>query len=201
MCSTAREPGVATPGLGELTAPVTMTFQTRRMLAILLLLVAFGCHAEGTSDITNRLTEIDRDKDGKIDVRIETVYRGKTKAMMTISQRNAQGVMLPVARSYFVGGHLTMTESDEDKDGVLETIALHNADTDELEVFTRQPDGSVKPVSKQTLDAYKQQFGAVTDFFGEAFDKGFDEERLPEKVRQVQQKIQDAEKKKLNDKK
>jgi hypothetical protein len=71
-----------------------------KTLGVLLLLTAFACCAQDTSGITNKVTEIDRDKDGKTDVRIETVYRGKTKVMMIISRRNQQGAMSVISRSY-----------------------------------------------------------------------------------------------------
>ena len=86
-----------------------------KTLAAFLLLAAFGCCCgQDTSGITNKVTEIDRDKDGKIDVRIETAYRGKTKVMMTMSRRNQHGVMAVSSRSYLADGKLVMVESDED---------------------------------------------------------------------------------------
>src|SRR6185369_1138956 len=79
-----------------------------------LLLTAFACCAQDTSGITNKVTDIDRDKDGKIDVRIETVYRGKIKVMMIMSRRNQQDTMVVTSRSYLADGKLVMVESDED---------------------------------------------------------------------------------------
>ena len=133
-----------------------------KTLVAFLLLVAFGCWAQETSGITNKVTEIDRDKDGKIDVRIETFYRGKTKVMMIISRRNQQGAMAVISRSYLADGKLVMVESNEDGDGTFESITVFRSDADSFEMFTRQPDGTVKPVSTQKLDSIKRQ-KAVAD--------------------------------------
>ena len=44
--------------------------------------------------ITNKISEIDRDRDGKIDVRIETLYRGKMKVMMTVASKTQMDALL-----------------------------------------------------------------------------------------------------------
>ena len=64
------------------------------------MLVGSACYGQDVSGITNKLTEIDRDNDGKIDVRIETAYRGKTRVMVSMSRRNQKGEMTLCARSY-----------------------------------------------------------------------------------------------------
>ena len=133
-----------------------------KTLVAFLLLVAFACCGQGTSGITNKVTEIDRDKDGRIDVRIETFYRGKTKVMMLMSRRNQQGGMAVTDRSFLADGKLVMVESDEDGDGSLESVTVFRPDADSFEMFTRQSDGTVKPVSTQKLDSIRRQL-AVTD--------------------------------------
>ena len=141
-----------------------------KALAVLLLFVAFGCCGQEASTITNKVTEIDRDKDGKIDVRIETVYRGKTKVMMIMSRRNQQGVMAVTSRSYLADGKMVMVESDEDADGTLECITIFRPGTDRFEMFTRQPNGSVSPVSTQKLDSIKRQKAIADASMRELFD-------------------------------
>ncbi len=133
-----------------------------KALVTLLLLVCLTCFGQDASGITNKVTEIDRDKDGKIDVRIETAYRGKTKVMMTMSRRGQQGVMAIQSRSYFAEGKMVMVESDEDADGTLESITVFRTDTDDFEMFTRQADGTARPVSTEKLDSIKKQ-KAVAD--------------------------------------
>jgi hypothetical protein len=142
-----------------------------KTLAAFLLLVAFGCCGQDTYGITNKVTEIDCDKDGKIDVRIETVYRGKMKVMMIMSRQNQQGVMAVTTRSYLAGGKLVMVESDEDGDGVFESATVFEPGTDRFEMFTRQPDGTVKPVSTQKLDSIRRQKAVADASMSELFDK------------------------------
>jgi hypothetical protein len=60
-----------------------------RVLAIILLFVATGCHAQDTNGITRRVFERDSDKDGKSDLRVETVYRDGTKVMLVWSKPDA----------------------------------------------------------------------------------------------------------------
>ena len=43
-----------------------------RTFVACILLAAFSCHGQDGSGVTNKVTEIDRDKDGKIDIRIKT---------------------------------------------------------------------------------------------------------------------------------
>jgi hypothetical protein len=128
-----------------------------KTIIALFLLASFSCCAQDSSGVTNKVTEIDRDKDGKIDVRIETVYRGKKKVMMIKSSLNQQGKMAITTRSYLVSGKLVTVESDEDGDGTLESLAVFEPQTDGFEMFIRQPDGTVRPVSTQKLDSIKRQ--------------------------------------------
>lgn len=121
-----------------------------KTLVAFLMLVAFGCCGQDTSGFTNKVTEIDRDKDGKIDVRIETVYRGKTKVMMIMSRRNQQGVMAVTSRSFLADGKLVMVESDEDGDGSFEFVTVFRPDAESFEMFTRQSNGTVKPVIRRS---------------------------------------------------
>ena len=145
------------------------THHVMKTLIAFLLLLAVTAYADDSPGITNKVTEIDRDKDGKIDVRIETVYRGKTKVMMIMSRRNQQGVMA-VTRSYLADGKLVMAESDEDGDGSFESITVFRPDADSFEMFTRQSDGTVKPVSTQKLDSIRRQVAVADDSLRELFD-------------------------------
>jgi hypothetical protein len=169
-----------------------------KLFAIFVLLVAVGCRAQDTNAITSKVFEQDRNKDGKPDVRVETFYRGGQKVMLFWSKPNAQGVMTVTSRSYFAGGEMVTTESDEDGDGVFETLAVYGSGTGDMEVFTRQRDGSVKPVSAPTLAAYKKQNAAMSEFWDKAFDKGTNTDKAMEMMTATQKKIQDAKKEKTN---
>jgi hypothetical protein len=177
------------------------TFFAKITAALIGICVTLACFADDTSDITNKVF-IKKDKDGNSTFRMETVYRGKDKIMMIISRPNKEGVMAVASRSYLVGGDLIATESDEKHDGTLQTIAVYHPGTNDMEIFTRQPDGSVEPVSTQTLDAYKKQNAAISEFWTNAFDTNFDKKMDDKKMldlfHDTQKKIQDAELEKTN---
>jgi hypothetical protein len=172
-----------------------------KLFAILSLLLAVGCRAEDTNTITSKVVERDHDKDGKPDFRVETVYRGAQKVMLAWSKPDSQGVLKVTSRSYFAGGAMVTTESDEDRNGVFETLTVYGSGTGDMEVFTRQPDGSVKPVSGQALAAYRKQHAAISEFWDKAFDKSMDTEKTMELMTETQKKIREAEKEKVNGKK
>ena len=171
-----------------------------RTFVIILLFVAIGCYAGDTSDVTTKIFE-KKGKDGKVCFRMETTYRGKTKMMVEIFRPNAQGVMVISERSYMAGGDLVTTESDQHNSGKFDTIAVYHPGTDDIEVFTRLADGSVKPVSTQTLQAYKKQNAAIADFFTAIWTKtNASDEEISERVQATRKKIQDAEKEKMGEK-
>jgi hypothetical protein len=171
-----------------------------RALVILTLFAAFSCRAQDMSDISSKVFE-KKDKEGKTAIRIETVYRGKTKVMMIMSRRNFQGALVVTCRGYLVGGDLVMTESDEDGDGMFETIAVYRTGEHDMEVFTRQHDGSVQPVSKKTLQSYKEQNAAISEFWDKAFQKDMNDGRIGKLLQDTQKKIQDTDRRKTDDKK
>lgn len=64
----------------------------------------------------------------------------------------------------------------------------------EIEVFDRQVDGSVRPVSIEALAGYKQQHAAISKFFDSlAYDKDID--KASEKMDGLQKEIAEANKK------
>jgi hypothetical protein len=171
-----------------------------KILVAFLLLVAFGCCGQDTSGITNKVTEVDRDNDGRIDIRIEMAYRGKAKVMMTMSRRNQQGVMKIESRSYLVGGELVMVESDQDGDGTFESITVFRPDTDSIEMFTRQPDGTVQPVSTKKLDSNKRQKAVADASMKRLFDgPEMTDKELGDLMEQSRQKIDAIKKEEKKD--
>lgn len=169
-----------------------------RTLVIILLFVAIGCYAGDTSDITSKAFN-KTNQDGTVSFRMVTSYRGKEKVMMETFRPNAHGVLAITSRSYLVGGDLVMTESDEHKCGRFDTIAVYHPGTEDMEVFTRNADSSVKPVSTRTLSAYKQQAAAASDFFRDLPTNASDAQ-ISERLQETRQKIQDAEKQKTDGK-
>jgi hypothetical protein len=154
------------------------------------------------SDITNKVTVHELDG-GKSRLRSETVYRGKTPILRVL--RTTRDGVTKTSRSYEVGGSLVMIESDEDGDGHFESITLFRPGTDDLEMFTREPDGSVKPVSTRTLLATRKQFAAFGDFTDKLADKlifqkeDLTDEQLDDLLRETRRKFQEAEKEKVDE--
>ena len=173
--------------------------------AILFLLCACVCGADTTTtnivgDITTKITERTA-KDGKLNRRVEQVFRGDQRIMVSLSKPDTQGVLAVRSRSYYAGRDLVTIESDEDGDGFFESLAVYHPGTEDMEAFTRQRDGSVRPVSTQTLRAFKKQNAALSEFWDKAFDKDSDTEKVGELMRETQQKIRAAAKEKTNEKK
>jgi len=177
-----------------------------KTLAILILLCASAYGADTIStnivgDIATKISERTT-KDGKPEVRIETVYRGKRKILQILSRLNKQGTLVVISRSYYAGGDLVMIESDEDGDGVFEGVSLHRPGTDGLEMFTRQPDGSVKPASTQTAEATKKQMAVVNESMRKVIEKDdATDQEISDWLQRTRQKVEDLEKEKKDDKK
>lgn len=143
-------------------------------------------------EITTKVTEIDRNKDGKADSRMETFYRDGVKVLMVYSRADTNGVMRAGARTFFVNGDIVLSEGDDNGDGVFETILTSHPETNALEVFTRTPEGDVRPASTRTVNAHKKQMSAVAEFFDEMPNM----DDFDEKFRTTKRKIEDAEKEK-----
>jgi len=150
-----------------------------RTLAILILFCTslYGADITTTNivgDITTKVSER-LNEDGKPDLRIETEYRGKMEVLQTVSRRNKKGKLVIYSRAYFADGRLHMVESDDNGDGFLEAIMVFDDPmTDDFEMFTRQADGSVKPVSTEELQKLKKKAATAN-------------ERLREMLQQIQQ--------------
>jgi len=166
-------------------------------VGILLVSVCFGAD---TSDITTKVTEIDRDKDGVPEVRTERTFRAKNEILQIIQSTKKQGLRT-TTRGYSVGGDLLMIESDEDGDAFFEMIAIHHPTKNEAEVFMRQRDGSVRPVSTKDLEAYRKQKAAIADFWDKAFQKQLSDDEYLDLMRETRKKIVDAERGKTQEKK
>jgi hypothetical protein len=129
------------------------------IVLILLCTSVYGADSSTSraSDLATKVTDFPG-KDGKPDTRIETVYRGKAKVLMTMSRRNASGTMVVTTRCCLVGGKLALAESDEAGDGVFKLVTVFNPDNpDDFEMFARQPDGSLKPLSTEAINALKKK--------------------------------------------
>ena len=105
---------------------------------------------------------------------------------------DAKGKLVINSRTYRVGGDLVMMECDNHKSGMLDTIVVHNPGTGDMEVFTRQADGSVKPVSTRELLAHKQMDATVADVVRTLNDTNTTAAQQDQKVQEIQRKAKDA---------
>jgi hypothetical protein len=165
-----------------------------KILTIFLLFVAIGCYADDSSDITQKVIER-KGNDGKVSVRTITTYRGQDKVMAETFRTNAQGALVLWSRSYLLSGKLVMMECEEHEPGKLDTICVYIPDTDAMEVFTRQADGSVKPVSTRLLSLYKEESATVSDLFRTLNNTNTTEAQWEQKVQEIKQKAKEIEKK------
>ncbi len=174
-----------------------------KTLTVILLFVAIGCYAGDPSDITQKAVDV-TNCDGILQHCVVT-RRGKEMVMSEIYSPDAKGKLVINYRSYCVGGKSVMRESDNHKSGRLDTIVVHNPGTGDMEVFTRQADGSVKPVSTRELLAHKQMDAAVADVVRTLNDTNTTAAQQDQKIQDIQRKakdalqqFQDAEKQKTN---
>lgn len=160
---------------------------------ILILLSLCSCRSEDTSEITRKIHERDRDGDGNPDSRIEQVFRGDLEVMIVFwSKTSPTGEWVVTSRSYSAGTNMVMIESDQDGDGLFETLATYGSKPEDMQVFSRNPDGLVQPASPQNLAAHRKQTEAFEKFFG-SLDKTMSDDELTELLNETQKKIQEAE--------
>jgi hypothetical protein len=120
-----------------------------------LLFCALTVYAD---DINNKIEER-RNPDGTLRWRVETTSRGKTPILRVRQTFTAE--RSTTTRSHMVGGEVVMMEADKDGDGLFETMIVYHPSKRDMEVFTREWDGSVSPVTSQTLAAYKKRHAAM----------------------------------------
>jgi hypothetical protein len=166
----------------------------KTVLTFVLFCALSVCAQDTTSKVNER-----RNPDGTLRWRIETTLRGKTPILRV--HQNFKSGKTTTTRSYMVGGEMVMMESDEDGDGLFETIIVYRPSKSDMEVFTRERDGSVHPVNAHKLAAYKKQQAALSELWDKAFDKDVDAEKFIERVQETKRKIEDAEKEKKDDQK
>lgn len=121
-----------------------------------------GCaHREGITIVVPELREETRQASWAGCKILTRYWRGKQK----IYDEHAVGYKGQIVRSYFANGQCVMAESDEDGDGFFETITLFPDSLQDMDVFRRQTDGSVKPLESKELQELKEKIGrAVKEF-------------------------------------
>jgi len=144
-----------------------------RSLAVALMVAT--CHAGEADGLSSKVAEVDRDKDGRPDWRTEIILRDGVKQMMVLSRADESGAWQVTARSFYVGPHMAVTESDEDGDGFFEMVAVYREDPEDVNAFVRDRDGSVRPAEVKVVEALRKQNAVLSEFWSKP-------ERDPEKM-------------------
>jgi hypothetical protein len=144
-------------------------------VGFLVLVTTLGGRANDANGLSTKMTEVDSDKDGQPDVRMEVISRDGAKQMMVMSRADESGAWKVTARSFYVGPHMAVTESDEDGDGFFEMMAVYREDPEDVNAFVRERDGSVRPAEAKMVEALRKQNAVLKEFWSKP-------ERNPEKM-------------------
>ena len=131
----------------------------------LLVAVIVAGRAAEADGLSSEVAELDRDKDGRPDVRMEVISRDGVKQMMVMSRADTSGAWKVAARSFYVGPHMAVTESDEDGDGCFEMVAVYREDPKDVNAFVREQNGSMKPANAKMVEALRKQNAALREFW------------------------------------
>ena len=164
-----------------------------KTLVIIIVMAITGCFAAETNIITSQTRDDGlffgfaskvvneppyvaskiyeyKDNHGKCVGSMEEVYRGNDKIMMVMRSLNSLGDLVVSSRSYFIHGDMVMTEMATRKDDKLDTIIFRHIDSDDLEVFRRQADGSVRPASTELVQAFINQNSVMSKMGSDDFN-------------------------------
>ena len=119
----------------------------KTLVAFLGLLLSTAVSSADETEITSKIVET-RGQDDKVNLRMETFYRGTNKVMVVTSRRNAKNKMIVESRQYFADEKLVTVEKDRDGDGRLEVVRVFAPDGVSSQTFLRDADGSVRPARK-----------------------------------------------------
>jgi hypothetical protein len=162
-----------------------------KALAFLLLFCGAARGADTTTmnvvgDITTVISERSRPRAHHI----ETSYRGKKKVMFVWGSPAGNG-KTNLSYSYFADGELLLNDVDNDGDGFFEEVAIFMTKTDDMEIFTREKDGSVKPVSTEKLRLIKKVIATTSQLNDKLFfsRKKHSEEEIDKLLKQNWEKL------------
>lgn len=135
------------------------------VVGFLLAAVVFRADAADREGLSTKKAEVDRDKDGRPDVRMEIISRDGQRQMMVMSRTEKSGEWKISARSFYVGSHMAVTESDEDGDGFFEMVVVYREDPKDVSAFVRERDGSVRPADVNVVEALRKQDAVLSEFW------------------------------------
>ena len=154
----------------------------------LMLVTTLGGRAEDANGLSSNVAEVDRDNDGKPDVRTEVISRDGVKQMMVMSRADGSGAWKVTARSFYVGPHMAVTESDEDGDGFFEMVAVYREDPQDVNAFVRERDGSVRPAEVKVVEMLRKQDAVLSEFWSETVR---DPENFKGAIMETREKMKD----------
>ena len=145
--------------------------------------------ASGTDELNTKTVDVDSNKDGRPDLRMEVISRDSERQMMVMSRADKSGEWKVTARSFYVGPHVGVTETDEDRDGFFEMFAVYRENPEDVNAFVRERDGSVHPADPTTVDALRKQTALLTEFWSNPVK---DPENADEAIEEIRDKIKKA---------
>ena len=123
------------------------------------------CRGAEDEEMRVETAEVDSDKDGQSDVRTEVTMRGKERLMMVMSRRDKSASWRTSTRSFYAGTNACATESDEDGDGFFENLVVYGENPEDVSMFVRGKDGSVRPADAKTVAALRKQTALISEFW------------------------------------
>lgn len=132
-----------------------------KVITTAMLFAVFACFGYDVPDLTTNVVVI-RDAHGKSVRQTETTYRADAPIMVVGSRLNSLGEMVVDYRIYLLGTNVFLFEGKNDAG--LNVFALFHLDTtsntatggSEIEMFVRQPDGTVTPAKTAEIKDYQQ---------------------------------------------
>lgn len=174
-------------------------------LNFLILFTSVSICVGGESDVTpaqvppTKITTKQREvrDGGQVIASVETVYRGKDRILDSTKYMVARGNYAAGGRFriYRVGGKPVLLEEDYKGDGnVTIRVFGRSGSLEDFEVFKRQSNGSIEPVSSAELARLKREDREMGQF-SESFARWVSDElktNSPEKVMSDVKKVGDA---------
>jgi len=139
----------------------------KSLIALTVAFIGFGLQAQDLSKtndlaLTTKVVEFDSPTGGHVPM--EETFRGKERILAVMTRSNS------VVRMLCLHGKPRYSESDEDGDGFFESVRLPGEWAADFEEFTRQPDGTLKPLSTPALKSLKRQVAAASESLSKLLD-------------------------------
>ena len=138
----------------------------KALLAIVSCILLAGCRQTDTPNVADATLrteseEFTRPSVGK--VTIESTYRGDERILMVMSYSNV------TTRTFCIHGDPVYVETDENGDGVFESLMISGETMSTFEQFRRTPEGTVEPISKEEYLELHQKIGVAAERMRQTF--------------------------------